>query len=274
MLNIQELQARALAEGKSELYKEDEWRKEATSLFELSKYGSILRLKQKWNKSNMKILEPGVQGSEVMISQGKLRLPGNLCIPSGAVGLTIFAHGSGSSRLSPRNQFVAHELQSHGIGTLLFDLLTEAEERDERYTGHFRFDIPLLAERLIAATRWVSKQETVHDLPLAYFGSSTGAAAALVAAAKLGNMIRAVVSRGGRPDLAGEYLGQVQAATLLIVGWNDSEVIELNKRARDQLQCENSLHIVSGATHLFEEPGALERVAELAAEFILKQFKH
>jgi pimeloyl-ACP methyl ester carboxylesterase len=188
------------------------------------------------------------------------------------MGLAIFAHGSGSSRQSSRNQFVARALQERGIGTLLFDLLTEAEEQEELYTCHLRFDIVLLAERLVAATDWVSKQETVRGLPLAYFGASTGAAAALVAAAKLGGRIKAVVSRGGRPDLAGEFLGRVQAPTLLIVGGNDGPVVELNQQAQAELRCANSLAIVPGATHLFEEPGALEAVARLAGEFMLKRF--
>ena len=208
----------------------------------------------------------------VVISHGSLRLQGDLNVPPSAAGLVIFAHGSGSGRHSPRNQFVAQELQRHGIGTLLFDLLTEAEEQEERYTGYLRFDIPLLAERLLAATQWVEKESDLYNLPLAYFGSSTGAAAALAAAAELPGKIKAVVSRGGRPDLAGEALARVQAPTLLIVGGNDTAVIDLNEQARMKLRCENSLSIVPGATHLFEEPGALERVAGLAAAFLSEKF--
>jgi putative phosphoribosyl transferase len=221
----------------------------------------------------MKILESKMQETGVMIPHGGLRLPGDLNVPAGAVGLAIFAHGSGSSRHSPRNQSVARHLQAHGIGTLLFDLLTEAEEQEEFYTRHLRFDIPLLAERLVAATQWISKQEIARDLPLGYFGSSTGAAAALVAAAKLGDKISAIVSRGGRPDLAGEFLPRVKAPTLLIVGGHDEAVIELNEQAREKLSCKNSINVVPGATHLFEEPGALEKVARLAAEYFRKQFQ-
>ena len=209
----------------------------------------------------------------VLIPHGALRLPGELIVPGGAVGLVLFAHGSGSSRHSPRNQAVAQALQARGIGTLLFDLLTEAEEEEELYTRHLRFDILLLADRLAAATEWISKHEITRDLPLGYFGSSTGAAAALVAAAKLGDKISAVVSRGGRPDLAGDFLPRVKAPVLLIVGGNDDMVIALNEHARRHLCCENSVSIVPGATHLFEEPGALEQVARLAADFFLKQFQ-
>jgi pimeloyl-ACP methyl ester carboxylesterase len=221
----------------------------------------------------MTVLNTKGADAHVTISHGSLRLSGELNVPHSAVGLAVFAHGSGSSRHSPRNQFVAHELQKHRIATLLLDLLTEAEEREEQFTGYLRFDIPLLAERLMAATQWVSEQPNLRELRLAFFGSSTGAAAALVTAANLGNKVRAVVSRGGRPDLATDLLPKVQAPTLLIVGGNDPGVLDLNKWARGQLRCENSLGIVPGATHLFEEPAALEKVAELAAEFLLKQFK-
>lgn len=214
------------------------------------------------------------QEASVTISHGPLRLPGDLSVPSGARGLVIFAHGSGSSRHSPRNRLVARTLEQRAMGTLLFDLLTEAEEREESFSGRLRFNISLLAGRLAAATDWVSKQAIARGLPLAYFGASTGAAAALVAAATSGNKIRAVVSRGGRPDLAGEFLERVQAPTLLIVGGEDTMVLELNQEAQGKLRCENALEIVPGATHLFEEPGALERVAELAAEFLLKQFNN
>ena len=159
------------------------------------------------------------------------------------------------------------------MATLLFDLLTESEEREEQYTGYLRFDIPLLAGRLLAATEWVEKETSLCHLPFAYFGSSTGAAAALVAAAELGDKIKAVVSRGGRPDLAGDSLPKVKAATLLIVGGDDTAVIDSNKKARARMSCENSLSIVPGATHLFEEPGALEQVAGLAVAFFEQKFK-
>lgn len=214
-----------------------------------------------------------IEESQTVIPYGNVQLAGDLIIPAGAAGLAIFAHGSGSSRHSPRNQAVARYLQEHDIGTLLFDLLTESEEQEELYTRHLRFNIPLLAERLVAASRWTERQEIARDLPLGYFGSSTGAAAALVAAAKLGNKINAVVSRGGRPDLAGEFLGQVKAPTLLIVGGDDEAVIELNEQAREKMSCARELVIVPHASHLFEEVGTLEKVAELASEFFLKQFQ-
>ena len=220
----------------------------------------------------MKSLDSKAQEAGVTIRQGLLRLPGDLVVPAGACGVAIFAHGSGSSRLSPRNQSVADALQACGIGTLLFDLLTEAEEREDFYTGHLRFDISLLAERLVAATHWISEQAPTRHLPVGYFGASTGAAAALVAAAKLGHNINAIVSRGGRPDLAGEFLERVSAPTLLIVGGKDGVVIDLNEQAREKMRCPNSLSIIPGATHLFEEPGALESVARLASEFFLEHF--
>jgi dienelactone hydrolase len=202
----------------------------------------------------------------VTLPRSPFQLPANLTVPAGAVGLVLFAHGSGSSRHSARNQAVAHQLQQCGMATLLFDLLTETEEEEDHYTGQLRFDIPLLAERLAAVTAWAANQEATRDLPLGYFGSSTGAAAALVAAAKLGPQIKAVVSRGGRPDLAGESLPQVQAPTLLIVGEKDIAVAGVNEQARKKMRCQNSLSVVSGASHLFEEPGALEEVAQPARE--------
>lgn len=220
----------------------------------------------------MNILDSMIQEISVTIPAGTAQLPGELVVPPGAPGVVIFAHGSGSSRRSPRNQSVAFQLQDRGLGTLLFDLLTEEEEREEYFTGQFRFDISLLAKRLFAATEWISRQETTRDLPVAYFGSSTGAAAALVAAAA-DSRPRAIVSRGGRPDLAGDNLERVQAPVLLIVGENDRQVIELNERAREKLKCRHSLSIIPGATHLFEEPGALEEVARLAADFFEKNFK-
>src|SRR6266545_1565054 len=205
--------------------------------------------------------------SEVQIPAGRAVLAGNLAIPDGAVALVLFAHGSGSSRHSPRNQFVARTLKDAGLATLLFDLLTPEEEAIDMRTRELRFNIGLLAERLVDATRWAKQQERTHDLRLGYFGSSTGAGAALVAAAEIPKDVGAVVSRGGRPDLAGDALPKVQAPTLLIVGGNDDIVIELNEMARDQMRCEVKLEILPGATHLFEEPGALEKVANLASDW-------
>ncbi|HUA66373.1 MAG TPA: alpha/beta family hydrolase [Alphaproteobacteria bacterium] len=220
----------------------------------------------------MNVLDSMIEEISVSIPAGAVRLPGELAVPAGAPGVVIFAHGSGSSRRSPRNQSVAFHLQDRGLGTLLFDLLTETEEREEYFTAHFRFDISLLAKRLMAATDWISQQEIARDLPIGYFGSSTGAAAALVAAAANGKA-RAIVSRGGRPDLAGENLERVRAPVLLIVGGNDRQVIDLNEQARGKLKCSHSLSIIPGATHLFEEPGALEEVARLAADFFENHFK-
>ena len=208
--------------------------------------------------------------SEVQIQAGRAGLPGDLTIPEGAAGLLLFAHGSGSSRHSPRNQFVARTLNRSGLGTLLFDLLTPEEEALDLYTREHRFNIGLLAERLVQATNWATQQEQTRDLRIGYFGSSTGGAAALVAAAQLSQGIGAVVSRGGRPDLAGDALPKVHAPTLLIVGGNDDIVIELNEMARDQMRCEAKLVIIPGATHLFEEPGALEQVAKFASDWFVR----
>jgi putative phosphoribosyl transferase len=183
--------------------------------------------------------------------------------------LLLFAHGSGSSRHSPRNQFVARTLNRTGLGTLLFDLLTPEEEALDIYTREHRFNIGLLAERLRHVTKWVRQQQQTRDLRIGYFGSSTGGAAALVAAAELPHDVGAIVSRGGRPDLAGDALPKVKAPTLLIVGGNDDIVIELNERARDQMRCEVKLEIIPGATHLFEEPRALEQVAKLASDWFV-----
>jgi len=207
--------------------------------------------------------------NEVQIQAGHAVLSGNLTIPENAVALILFAHGSGSSRHSPRNQLVARTINRASLGTLLFDLLTPEEEALDIYTREQRFNIDLLAERLVHATKWARQQEKTRDLRLGYFGSSTGGAAALVAAAELPQDIGAVVSRGGRPDLAGDALPKVQAPTLLIVGGNDDIVIELNEMARDQMRCELKLEIIPGATHLFEEAGALERVAKLASDWFL-----
>jgi predicted alpha/beta-hydrolase family hydrolase len=194
-------------------------------------------------------------------------LEGEVHVGNEARGLVLFAHGSGSSRHSPRNQFVARSLQTMGLGTLLFDLLTREEEALDLATRHLRFDIGLLAERLVDATRWVRSKPETRELSIGYFGASTGGGAALVAAAELGNEIGAVVSRGGRPDLAAEALTRVQSPTLLIVGGFDEPVIRLNKEALALLRCEKELRIVPGATHLFEEPGTLEEVARLAGEW-------
>jgi putative phosphoribosyl transferase len=207
--------------------------------------------------------------SEVQLQGGRAVLPGNLTIPENAVALALFVHGSGSSRHSPRNQFVARTLNDAGLATLLFDLLTQHEEAIDMRTGEHRFNIGFLADRLVHATRWTKRQEQTCDLQLGYFGSSTGAAAALVAAAEIPQDVGAIVSRGGRPDLAGDALPRVQAPTLLIVGGNDDLVIELNEMARDQMRCEVKLEIVPGATHLFEEPRALEKVAKLASDWFI-----
>ncbi len=205
--------------------------------------------------------------NEVQIQAGRAVLSGNLIIPQNAAALVLFAHGSGSSRHSPRNQFVARTLNDAGLGTLLFDLLTPDEEAIDVHTREHRFNIGLLAERLVHATKWAKQQEQTRDLRIGYFGSSTGGGAALVAAAEIPVDVGAVVSRGGRPDLAGEALPKVQAPTLLIVGGNDDIVIDLNEMARDQMRCEVKLEISPGATHLFEEPGALEKVANLASDW-------
>ena len=194
------------------------------------------------------------------------KLEGILRIPEAPQGIVLFVHGSGSSRLSPRNTYVADRLSARGLATLLFDLLTAKEERVDQMTAELRFDIPLLTARLLAVTDWTLGEADLKDLSIGYFGASTGAAAALAAAAHVPE-VAAVVSRGGRPDLAGSALGAVRAPTLLIVGGNDSEVLALNRAALAQLNCEASLTIVPGATHLFEEPGALERVASLAADW-------
>src|SRR5213592_2457007 len=208
--------------------------------------------------------------NEVHIPAGRATLAGNLNIPMDATALVLFAHGSGSSRHSPRNQFVARTLSNAGLATLLFDLLTPEEESIDARTAELRFNIGLLAERLVHATKWAKEQEQTRDLRIGYFGSSTGGAAALVAAADNPQDAGAVVSRGGRPDLAGDALPKVQAPALLIVGGNDDIVIELNEQARDRMRCEVKLEIIPGATHLFEEPGALEKVAQLASDWFVK----
>ncbi|HWA56480.1 MAG TPA: hypothetical protein VG692_04455 [Gemmatimonadales bacterium] len=201
----------------------------------------------------------------VLIPAGHLRLPGELIIPDQARGVVLFAHGSGSSRLSPRNRAVARVLQTAGIGTLLFDLLTDVESRDHAAV----FDLLRLTERLLAATDWIVEQPD-GQLPLGYFGASTGAGAALMAAATSERRIGAVVSRGGRPDLAGDWLLRVEAPTLLIVGGLDTAVLSLNQLALAQLHCPRRLEVVPGATHLFEEPGTLEQVADLARDWFVR----
>ena len=203
---------------------------------------------------------------EVRIPVGPQWLHGDLGLPAPAHGLVLFAHGSGSGRHSARNRQVAARLQHDGIATLLFDLLTPDEERVDQHTREHRFDIALLTRRLEAAAEWTRTQPALRELPLGFFGASTGSGAALIAAAQLGRRIAAVVSRGGRPDLAGSAaLAALRAPTLLIVGGADSEVMALNEQAQRHLQCTNDLQVVPRATHLFEEPGALERVAELAS---------
>jgi putative phosphoribosyl transferase len=204
-----------------------------------------------------------------MIPAGGASLTGGLTVPENARILVLFAHGSGSSRHSPRNQFVARTLNDGGLATLLFDLLTRNEETIDSYTAEFRFNIGLLAERLSHATTWARKQADTGRLPMGYFGSSTGAAAALVAAAEFPD-IAAVVSRGGRPDLTGDALPKVHSPTLLIVGGRDEVVITLNEQARREMRAEVKLEIVPGATHLFEEPEALDQVAKLASDWFLR----
>jgi dienelactone hydrolase len=203
----------------------------------------------------------------VGIPAGRAILEGNLAIPDGAKGLVLFAHGSGSGRFSPRNQYVAKLFNKAGIATLLIDLLTKEEEAVDMRTSEFRFDIDLLSERLIAATEWIKNNPSTKNLPLGYFGASTGAAAALRAAAEFPEHVKAIVSRGGRPDLSMEYLSRVRASTLLLVGEKDTAVLELNKQAMKNLLSEKKLEIVSGASHLFEEPRKLEEVARLSIDW-------
>lgn len=203
---------------------------------------------------------------EVEILSGSVRVAGELTVPENALGVVVFAHGSGSSRFSPRNQYVASVLQSAGLATLLLDLLTEMEAQDRQKV----FDVVLLAQRLRAAKAWLAEHAETRSLAMGYFGASTGAAAALIAAAQEPSGVRAIVSRGGRPDLASEYLPLVEAPTLLIVGERDYAVLELNKRAAQLLRCPYELFLVPGATHLFPEPGALEKVAELSRDWFLR----
>jgi putative phosphoribosyl transferase len=204
---------------------------------------------------------------EVTLSLGEAKIGAELQRHSDNRAIVLFAHGSGSSRHSPRNQYVAQVLREAGLGTFLFDLLTEAEEASEARTRHLRFDIQFLSQRLKDATRWLVDHLAPRTSSLGYFGSSTGAAAALVAAAQLQQSIRAIVSRGGRPDLAGNALAQVTSPTLLLIGGEDQEVLELNREAYALLPCEKHLQIIPGASHLFQEPGKLEIVAQLAADW-------
>jgi dienelactone hydrolase len=208
--------------------------------------------------------------SSVKVSTGLVVLEGNLGIPDGARGIVLFAHGSGSGRHSPRNRYVARRLRQANLATLLIDLLTAEEETIDLQTRQHRFDIKLLAGRLVGATDWLTQNPDTRNLRVGYFGASTGAGAALVAAVECPELVAAVVSRGGRPDLAGQTLPRVAAPTLLIVGENDLPVIGMNREALEQLRTEKELQIVPGATHLFEEPGTLEEVARLAAEWFVR----
>jgi putative phosphoribosyl transferase len=207
----------------------------------------------------------------VEVPVGTVRLRGDLGMPASPGGVVLFAHGSGSSRHSPRNRFVARSLEARGLATLLIDLLTTEEEIVDDRTGHYRFDIEMLAGRLVAVTEWLRRRPDTSALPIGLFGASTGGGAALVAAAERPEDIVAVVSRGGRPDLAGPWLKRVKAPTLLIVGGLDVRVIEMNRAATLGLSSEVKLEIVPGATHLFEEPGALERVAAVAGDWFLSR---
>lgn len=210
-----------------------------------------------------------MQTQAVVIADDDVQLEGFLTIPADAHAIVVFAHGSGSSRLSPRNQQVAQVLQDAGFATLLFDLLTEQEQQRDAESADYRFDIPLLARRLEASLDWLLTRDDTHSLTVGLFGASTGAAAALVAAADLLDEVGAVVSRGGRPDLAGDALKHVEAPTLLIVGELDEDVIGLNQLAASQFQCEHRVMTVADATHLFEEPGTLDQAARLACDWFL-----
>jgi pimeloyl-ACP methyl ester carboxylesterase len=213
---------------------------------------------------------PAADSRELRLPAGDVELAGDLAIPADAQGLVLFVHGSGSSRFSRRNRFVAHKLQEYGLATLLFDLLSEAEERIDRRDASYRFDIPLLARRTVAVIDGLEQEPGLDTVPLGLFGASTGAAAALIAAAERPRRVSAVVSRGGRPDLAAEALPAVVCPTLLIVGGHDPEVLRLNREAAARLRAPHELRIVPGATHLFEEPGTLEQVAELAGQWLAR----
>lgn len=212
-----------------------------------------------------------IEHEPVTVLVDSINLDGDLSIPTAAKGAVLFAHGSGSSRHSPRNRYVADMLNEGGLATLLIDLLNADEQEVDLQTAHLRFDIPMLARRLAAITEWLARRPDTAGLRLGHFGASTGAAAALVAAARLPTLVRAVVSRGGRPDLAGPSLASVQAPTLLIVGSADPVVLDLNRKALAVLRCEKQLQIVPGASHLFEEAGALKKVAALARDWFLEK---
>lgn len=214
-----------------------------------------------------------IESNAVLIPVGSMALEGELRLPSSPIGLVVFAHGSGSSRSSPRNRRVAEALNDRHLGTLLVDLLTTSEEQEDKYTSCFRFNIGLLAARLVAITDWLQEQPRAVGCPIGYFGASAGAAAALAAAAKRPDIVKTVVSRGGRPDLAGAALARVQAPTLFIVGGQDSAVYHLNKQAMAMMGCQTRLALIPGATHLFEEPGALDEVARLAGEWFVTHFE-
>jgi len=217
----------------------------------------------------MPLLDEGL----VQVGIDSIALDGNLLVPSGATGIVLFAHGSGSSRFSSRNRYVASTLREGNLGTLLIDLLTPQEEARDNITAELRFDIGMLADRLVGTVEWLRAQPELREKKIGLFGASTGGGAALVAAAARPKLIQAVVSRGGRPDLAGAALPRVEAPTLLIVGGNDVPVIAMNRQAYDQMRCERRLEIVPGATHLFEEPGTLERVADLARDWFTRYLR-
>jgi putative phosphoribosyl transferase len=222
-------------------------------------------------RTDRKMASPSVKSTPVEVGAGPVRLAADLGVPQAALGIVVFAHGSGSGRHSPRNRLVAEQLQDRGLATLLLDLLTEAEDVDDRRTRALRFDISMLAERLELAIGWTRVQDALQALPVGLFGASTGAAAALIAAARRPEFVGAVVSRGGRGDLASQFIPAVEAATLLIVGGNDPVVLEMNRQVYGRLRCPKRLEIVPGATHLFEEPGALEQVAALAGNWFVEQ---
>jgi putative phosphoribosyl transferase len=213
-----------------------------------------------------------VIAESVKIPVGSEFIEGNLMVPAGAKGIVLFAHGSGSGRFSPRNQYVAKYLNKTEIGTLLIDLLTQSEEETDEFTGQFRFDIELLATRLIGATNWLLRREDTKKFGVGYFGASTGAAAAVIVASNFPKETKAVVSRGGRPDLAMDYLPKVKAPTLFIIGGNDQEVLKLNRQAFELVKAEKKLEVVPGATHLFEEKGKLREVARLSTDWFAKYF--
>ncbi|HEV2690156.1 MAG TPA: dienelactone hydrolase family protein [Bryobacteraceae bacterium] len=214
-----------------------------------------------------------IEHLSVNVPVDSVQLEGTLSVPTAASGVVLFAHGSGSSRHSPRNRYVADLLNENGLATVLIDLLTADEQEVDLQTGQLRFDIPLLAKRLVAITEWLARHPEVNGLEIGHFGASTGAGAALMAAAEIPALVRAVVSRGGRPDLAGRALGRVKAPTLFIVGGVDRVVLDLNRQAKDQMHCEKRLEVISGASHLFEEKGALKKVAGLAGDWFAAKLR-